>query len=43
MSDLKPRIDYAKVARSGYEAMRALETYILQSGLEPAGAGELPS
>jgi AhpD family alkylhydroperoxidase len=34
MSDARPRIDYAKVARSGYEAMRALETYVRQSGLE---------
>jgi AhpD family alkylhydroperoxidase len=33
---LKPRIEYSKVAKSGYEAMRALEDYIRQSGLEPS-------
>ncbi len=31
---VKPRIEYAKVAKSGYEAMRALENYVRQSGLE---------
>ncbi len=32
----KPRIEYAKVAKSGYEAMRTLENYVRQSGLEPS-------
>lgn len=35
MTELKPRVDYAKVASRGYEAMRGLEAYIRQSGLEP--------
>ncbi len=33
---MKPRIEYVKVAKSGYEAMRALENYVRQSGLEPS-------
>jgi AhpD family alkylhydroperoxidase len=33
-SGLKPRIDYAKVAPGSVQAMRALETYVQQSGLE---------
>jgi AhpD family alkylhydroperoxidase len=34
MGELKPRIEYTKVARGGFEAMRVLEHYIRQSGLE---------
>ncbi len=33
---MKQRIDYTKVAKGGYEAMHALETYVRQSGLEPS-------
>jgi AhpD family alkylhydroperoxidase len=33
---MQPRIEYAKVAPYGYEAMRRLETYVRQSGLEPS-------
>jgi alkylhydroperoxidase family enzyme len=33
---MQPRIEYAKVAPSGDEAMRKLETYGRQSGLEPS-------
>ncbi|HTX52448.1 MAG TPA: hypothetical protein VMD08_03520 [Candidatus Baltobacteraceae bacterium] len=34
---MTPRIDFAKVASSGYDAMGTLEHYARQSGLEPAG------
>lgn len=33
---MQPRIEYAKVAPGGDEAMRKLETYGRQSGLEPS-------
>ncbi len=33
---MKPRIDLSKVVKSGYAAMRALEEYVRQSGLEPS-------
>ena len=33
-SDMKPRIEYAKAAPGTVQAMRALETYVQQSGLE---------
>jgi AhpD family alkylhydroperoxidase len=33
-SDVKPRIEYAKAAPGTVQAMRALETYVQQSGLE---------
>ncbi len=33
---MKARIEYTKVAKSGYEAMRALENYVRGSGLEPS-------
>ena len=33
--DMKPRIEYAKVAPDGLAAMRGLETYVHGSGLEP--------
>ncbi len=37
MTDMmKARIEYTKVAKSGYEAMRALENYVRGSGLEPS-------
>jgi AhpD family alkylhydroperoxidase len=33
-NDMKPRIEYAKAAPGTVQAMRALETYVQQSGLE---------
>ena len=33
---MEPRIEYAKVATAGIEAMRGLESYVRRSGLEPA-------
>ena len=33
---MEPRINYNQVARGAVKAMRALETYVSQSGLEPA-------
>jgi len=33
---MEPRINYNQVARGAMKAMRALETYVSQSGLEPA-------
>lgn len=33
---MEPRISYAKVAPEALHAMRGLETYVRQSGLEPA-------
>ena len=33
---MEPRINYDQVARGAMKAMRALETYVSQSGLEPA-------
>jgi AhpD family alkylhydroperoxidase len=35
MMDMKPRIEYAKVAPDALAAMRGLETYVHGSGLEP--------
>lgn len=33
---MEPRIRYAKVSPGGYEAMRGLDAYVRQSGLEPS-------
>jgi AhpD family alkylhydroperoxidase len=33
---MKPRIDYYRVAHGAVEAMRGLETYVNQTGLEPS-------
>lgn len=33
---MQPRIEYAKVAPAGIEAMRGLEMYVRRSGLEPS-------
>ena len=33
---MEPRINYSQVARGAMKAMRALEAYVSQSGLEPA-------
>ncbi len=33
---MKPRIELQKVSPQAYEAMRGVETYVRQSGLEPA-------